>query len=147
MPFIVHWPAEIQEVGTRDALLSHIDFLAVMASVVGVGKGKALSPDGQPGQEATWFGAEGAGRDFAIGMAQNHTLTIRTPKWKFIEPKGGATMIPWGPKIETGYSTSPQLFQRVNGEYDETVNKAVEYKSVCDSISTELERIRGNSER
>ena len=145
VPFIVHWPAEIQEAGTRDALLSQIDFLDVMASVVGVGKGKALSPDGQPGQKATWFGAEGDGRDYAIGMAQNHTLTIRTPKWKFIEPKGGATMIPWGPKIETGYSTSPQLFQRVNGEYDETVNKATEYKSACDSISMELERIRLSS--
>ena len=145
VPFIVHWPAAIQETGTRDALLSQIDFLDVMASLVGVGKGKALSPDGQPEQEATWFGAEGEGRSYAIGMAQNHTLTLRTPQWKFIEPKGGATMIPWGPKIETGYSTSPQLFQRVNGEYDETTNKASQYPSITDSIATELERIRLSS--
>lgn len=147
VPFIVHWPAEIQEGGTRDALLSQIDFLDVMASLVGVGKGKALSPDGQPEQKATWFGAEGEGRSYAIGMAQNHTLTLRTPQWKFIEPKGGAAMIPWGPKIETGYSTSPQLFQRVNGEYDETTNKASQHPTITDSIATELERIRGNSER
>jgi arylsulfatase A-like enzyme len=142
VPFIVHWPAAIKEAGTRDALLSQIDFLDVMASIVGVGKGKALSPDGQPEQESIWFGGEGEGRSYAIGMAQNHTLTLRTPHWKFIEPKGGATMIPWGPKIETGYSTSPQLFQRVNGEYDETTNKATEYPSVNDSIATELEKIR-----
>ena len=142
VPFIVHWPATIHEAGTRDVLLSQIDFLDVMASLVGVGKGKPLSPDGQPEQEATWFGAEGEGRSYAIGMAQNHTLTLRTPHWKFIEPKGGATMIPWGPKIETGYSTSPQLFQRVNGEYDETENKATEHQSVTDSIANELERIR-----
>ena len=147
VPFIVHWPAAIQEAGTRDALLSQIDFLDVMASLVGVGKGKALSPDGQPEQKATWFGAEGDGRDYAIGMAQNHTLTIRTSQWKFIEPKGGAAMIPWGPKIETGYSTSPQLFQRVNGEYDKTTNKASQHPTITDSIATELERIRGNSER
>ena len=145
VPFIVHWPAEIQEAGTRDALLSQIDFLDVMASVVGVGKGKALSPDGQPEQEATWFGAEGDGRDYAIGMAQNHTLTLRTPTWKYIEPKGGAAMIPWGPKIETGYSTSSQIFKSVNGEYDETSNKANEYPSVVENLKVELEHIRNST--
>lgn len=142
VPFIVHWPALIQEAAVKDALVSQIDFLDVMASVVGVGDGKPLSPDGQPEQVATWFGAEDEGRSYAIGMAQNHTLTLRTPEWKYIEPKGGAAMIPWGPKIETGYSTSPQIFRHVDGEYDETVNKASEYPQVADSLRDELERVR-----
>jgi len=142
VPFIVHWPALIGEAAVKDALVSQIDFLDVMANVVGVGDGKALSPDGQPEQVAAWLGDEDEGRSYAIGMAQNHTLTLRTPEWKYIEPKGGAAMIPWGPKIETGYSTSPQIFRRVDGEYDETANKAVEYPQVVDSLRDELERVR-----
>ena len=76
------------------------------------------------------------------GMAQNHTLTLRTATWEYIEPKGGAAMIPWGPQIETGYSTSPQIFQRVNGEYDEANNKASSHPTIVDSLRNELEKIR-----
>ena len=142
VPFIVHWPAHITEPAVKDALISQIDFLDVMANLTGVGGGESLSPDGQADQTDTWLGKDDKGRNYAIGMAQNHTLTLRTSTWKYIEPKGGATMIPWGPKIETGYSTSPQIFQRINGEYDETCNKAAAYPAVADSLRHELEKVR-----
>ena len=122
--------------------MSQIDFLDVMASLTGVGHGESLSPDGQACQADTWLGKNDNGRPYTIGMAQNHTLTLRTSAWKYIEPKGGAAMIPWGPKIETGYSTSPQLFHRVHGEYDETINKATAHPAVADSLRNELEKIR-----
>lgn len=142
VPFIVHWPAHITEPAVKDALVSQIDFLDVMANLTGVGGGESLSPDGQAEQTDTWLGKDDKGRPYAIGMAQNHTLTLRTSTWKYIEPKGGAAMIPWGPKIETGYSTSPQIFQRINGEYDETCNKAAAYPTVADSLRHELEKVR-----
>ena len=142
VPFIVHWPAHITKPGVKDALVSQIDFLDVMASLTGVGNGHSLSPDGQAEQADTWLGKNDNGRPYAIGMAQNHTLTLHTATWKYIEPKGGAAMIPWGPKIETGYSTAPQIFQRVNGEYDETNNKAAAYPAVADSLRHELEKVR-----
>ena len=145
VPFIVHWPAEIKESAVKSELVSQIDFLDVMACVVGVERGESLSPDGHPDQVTTWLGQEGKGRPYAIGMAQNHTLTLRTPVWKYIEPKGGAAMIPWGPKIETGYSTSSQIFKSVDGEYDETRNKAGEYPSVVENLGEELEHIRNST--
>ncbi len=145
VPFIVHWPAEIKESAVKSELVSQIDFLDVMACVVGVERGESLSPDGHPDQVTTWLGQEGKGRPYAIGMAQNHTLTLRTPVWKYIEPKGGAAMIPWGPKIETGYSTSSQIFKSVDGEYDETRNKAGEYPSVVENLGEELEYIRNST--
>ena len=127
----------------KGELVSQIDFLDVMAGVTGVAGGESLSPDGQPSQMATWLGREEAQpRPYAIGMAQNHTLTLRTPVWKYIEPKGGAAMIPWGPKIETGYSTSPQLFEHVDGEYDENSNRASEHPEVVGGLSELLETIR-----
>ena len=146
VPFIVHWPAMIKESAVKGDLVSQIDFLDVMAGVAGVAGGEALSPDGQPSQMATWLGGEEAQpRPYAIGMAQNHTLTLRTPVWKYIEPKGGAAMIPWGPKIETGYSTSPQIFEFVDGEYNETLNKASDYPMVVNTLRDELEHIRNRT--
>ena len=142
VPFIVHWPAVIKEQAVSNALVSQIDFLDVMASVAGVGNGEAISTDGFPGEAATWFGADDNGRPYAMGMAQNHTLTLCTSGWKFIEPKGGAAMIPWGPKIETGYSTNPQIFKYINGEYDETQNMATANPDIVENLTSQLEKIR-----
>lgn len=147
VPFIVHWPAVIKEQVVSEALVSQIDFLDVMARIAGVGNGKARSTDGMPAEVATWFGDSEKGRPFAIGMAQNHTLTLRTADWKIIEPKGGPAMIPWGPKIETGYSTAPQLFGQVNGAFDETKNVASDNADVVAYMLRQLELIRnGNYE-
>ena len=143
VPFIVHWPAIIKEQAVKNSLVSQIDFLDVMANIAGVGNGESLSTDGFPGEAATWFGNDEQGRPYVIGMAQNHTLTLCTAGWKFIEPKGGATMIPWGPKIETGYSTNPQIFKHVNGEFDENQNMASSNANVVKNLSTQLEKIHG----
>ena len=142
VPFIVHWPAMIKEQAVKNSLVSQIDFLDVMASIAGVGGGKSLSTDGFAGEAATWFGNDDKGRPFTIGMAQNHTLTLRTAGWKFIEPKGGPTMIQWGPKIETGYSTNPQIFKHINGEFDENQNLASSNATIVENLSTQLEKIR-----
>ncbi len=145
VPFIVHWPAVIKEQAVKNSLVSQIDFLDVMATITGVGNGESLSTDGNACEAATWLGKEKNGRPYAMGMAQNHTLTLRTAEWKYIEPKGGAAMIPWGPKIETGYSTNPQIFKYTNGEYDEQNNKATEYPNVVNNLRNEMEKIRNNS--
>lgn len=142
VPFIIHWPAVIKEQAVSEALVSQIDFLDVMASIAGIGNGEARSTDGMPNEVKTWFGYDSQGRPFAIGMAQNHTLTLRTAEWKIIEPKGGSTIIPWGPKIETGYSTTPQLFKQVNGAFDETHNVAPEHPTLVERLSTLMEHIR-----
>lgn len=142
VPFIVHWPAVVKEQATSNSLVSQIDFLDIMASIAGVGNGEQLSTDGIPGEAATWFGNKEDGRPFAMGMAQNHTLTLCTPSWKFIEPKGGPTMIQWGPKIETGYSTTPQLFEHTNGEFNENSNRAPDNATVAGNLASELEKIR-----
>ena len=142
VPFIVHWPAMIKEQVVKNSLVSQIDFLDVMAGIAGVGNGESLSTDGFPGEAATWFGDDEQGRPYAIGMAQNHTLTLCTAGWKFVEPKGGPTMIQWGPKIETGYSTNPQIFKHVNGEFDENRNMASNNAPVVENLTTQLEKIR-----
>ena len=51
-------------------------------------------------------------------------------------------MIQWGPKIETGYSTDPQIFKHVNGEFNENQNMASSNAAVVENLTTQLEKIR-----
>lgn len=142
VPFIVHWPAMIKTPAVKDGLVSQIDFLDVMAGITGVCGGQRLSPDGAPVEKNTWLGADDGGRPFAVEMAANHILSLIMFGWKYIEPKGGPAMVPWGPKIETGYSQKPQLFKTVNGEIDENNNVAAEYPTIVNGLEMELENIR-----
>ena len=142
VPFIVHWPSMIKDSAVKDGLVSQIDFLDVMASITGVSGGLRLSPDGAPIEKNTWLGADDGGRPFAVEMAANHTLSLIMFGWKYVDPKGGPAMVPWGPKIETGYSTDPQLYKTVDGELDENNNVAAENPTMVNGLKEELERIR-----
>ena len=144
VPFIVHWPARIKSALVSDALVSQIDFMNVMAGIIGAPIVDSISPDGLCGQEKAWVGETLQGRPFVVGMASNHTLSLVTDEWKYIEPKGGPLMVPWGPKIETGYSKVPQLFKRVNGEFNESVNVAAENSPIVEAAGLMLESVRNN---
>ena len=91
---------------------------------------------------AAWMGEDEKGRAYTIGMAANHTLSLCTYDWKYIEPKGGPKMVPWGPKIETGYSTEPQLFKKVDGDYNESENVANENPDVLGLLRILLNEVR-----
>ena len=142
VPFIVHWPARIKTPAVNARLVSQIDFLDVMASIVGVGGTAPLSPDGSPSEASTWLGEKEGGRPFAVGMASNRTLSLIMFGWKYIEPKGGPAMVPWGPKIETGYSAKPQLYKMVDGDFDENDNLADENPVIVSAWQAVLDEIR-----
>lgn len=144
VPFIVHCPGIIEKPAVKDGLVSQIDFLDVMADIVGVGGGMQLSPDGYPEQVAVWLGTNDEGRPFTVGMASNHTLSLCMSGWKYIEPKAGPAIVPWGTNIETGYSVAPQLYKFVGGEVDELHNLADENPAMVNGLSDELEKIRNN---
>ncbi len=144
VPFIVHWPARIKKAGVRNGLVSQIDFLEVMAEVAGLSAASSLSADGNSSQVNVWLGNENETRPFAVGMASNHTLSLILDDWKYIEPKGGPAIVPWGTGIETGYSTEPQLYKKVAGEFDEAKNLASEEPAVLKAMQGMLENIRNN---
>lgn len=145
VPFIVHWPVRIKEPGVNNGVVSQIDFLGVMAKIVGLSETNSVIADGYCGEEAVWLGDVFANRAFALGMASNHTLSLIKDGWKYIEPKGGPAMVPWGVRIETGYSFEPQLYRMVDGEFDETRNCASEEPDVLKCMQETLELVRKNS--
>ena len=144
VPFIVHWPDRIKEAGVKEGLVSQIDFLGVMAKVTGLTEPDSVAVDGYCGEDVVWLGDVPANRPFAVGMASNHTLSLIGREWKYIEPKGGPVMVSWGPRIETGYSVEPQLYRKVDGEFDETRNCASEEPEVLRSMQETLEVVRKN---
>lgn len=117
VPFIVSWPAVLPCGGECGSLVSQVDFLPTMAALVGVEAPADSLIDGADCL-AAWLGDENSSREYVITQASNHTLTLRTAMWKYIEPKGGPAMVPWGPQIETGYSLDPQLYDMRGFEYN-----------------------------
>lgn len=109
VPFIVSWPGHVPQGKTNPALVALTDGVASMASLLG-----ASVPSGQASDSrnylSTWLGRKQQSCPYVVCMAANRSLTLRTTRWKYISASNGGPMITWGPKIETGYRTTPQLY-------------------------------------
>ena len=113
IPAIVRWPKGAASSQVSNALVSQIDWFASLASLVGAGLPKGAAPDSFNYLD-TWLGKNQSDRSWVIEQASNHTLSVRTKDWKYIEPNDGPAMITWGPKIETGNLSTPQLYHVVD---------------------------------
>lgn len=109
VPVIVRWPKIIRQPEVSDALISQIDWAASLASLVGARLPKGSVPDSQ-NRMNTLLGKDKTDRPWVIEQASNHALSVRTKNWKYIEPSSGVPFMYWGPKIETGYLETPQLY-------------------------------------
>ena len=117
VPFIAYWPRMIKDADCSDALGSLIDVPATLATLVGAKVPEGAASDSQD-HLSTWLGLDHTPRPYAVSMASNRSLTLRTQNWKYITPSDGGPMVSWGPKIETGYSQQPQLYDLRNTEFE-----------------------------
>lgn len=111
VPFIVHWPAGIKKAQVKNGLVSQVDFIKVMADFVNVELPVDVAKDANGSSKDYWLSNGGEARSFVAQLASNHAISVRSKGWKYIEPKAGSEMVPWGPKIETGASLQPQLYR------------------------------------
>ena len=95
---------------TSDLLVSQVDWLASLASRPELRCLRIPHRIVTTIWEVGWV-KEKTDRPWVIEQASNHTLSVRTKDWKYIEPNDGPKMIQWGPKIETGNSKEPQLYK------------------------------------
>ncbi len=142
VPFIVSWPAgKVPQGKTSRALVSQIDAMRSLAAVVGEQLSDSLGRDSRD-EHLTWLGKSSKSRDYVLSMAYNRSVSIRTPQWKYIVPMQGAPMVPWGPRIETGFSPSAQLYN-MRGQQGETNNVAERHpktvKYLQELLNKELE--------
>lgn len=123
-------------------LISQIDWLASLASLVDARIPKGSAPDSY-NRLANLLGQDKTDRPWVIEQASNHTLSVRTKDWKFIEGADGPKMIPWGPKIETGYLGIPQLYDMKQA--GEKVNLATEHPEKVFELQQILRKVRNKS--
>ena len=88
----------------------------------------------------------GGGRQVVIEQAANKTLSLRTIDWKYIDPHDGPKMIPWGPKIETGNHSTPQLYN-MQADAGEQKNLAEEHPEKVFEFQTLLRKIRNQTDK
>ena len=139
IPFIVRWPGMVQP-SVSSSLISQLDMVASLASLTGTALPEGAAPDSYD-QLNTWLGRTAKGRDFVVEEASNRTLSVVSGKWKYIEPHAGPAMITWGPKIETGNSKDPQLYDLV-ADKNEQNNLAEKYPDKVKELQALLADVR-----
>ena len=124
VPAIVRWRSGGIAAGTTsDALFSHIDLLASFASLINARIPRDAAPDSE-NHIATLLGNDTDGRPYLVEMSANHTLAVRTKRWKYIEPNDGSATLSWpatldGKPVETGNNPQPQLYDMLNDVREE----------------------------
>ncbi len=142
IPAIVRWSKGIQGGKTSDVLMSQIDWMTSLGSLIQARLPKGSAPDGQD-RLGNLIGTDHTDRPWIVSLAANHTLSIRTKDWKYIEPNDGPKMITWGPKIETGNHPTPQLYEMK--KVTEQENVAAQYPEKVFEMQTLLRKIRMNT--
>ena len=134
VPFIVYWPGKVQP-GTSSALVSQVDFLASLSSLVGQptthsSDSKDLLP--------TLLGQQETGREYLV--QQSKTLSLRHNRWKYIAP-GKGPKVNKQTNIELGLDSKPQLYN-LAFDLGETTNVIDQYPEVAKQMAAKLEEIK-----
>lgn len=142
VPAIVHWSKGIKGGKESDVLMSQIDWMASLATLIGARLPKGSAPDSY-NRLGNLLGTDDTDRPWVIEQAANHTLSVRTAKWKYIEANDGPKMT-WASNIETGYNPVPQLYD-METDIQERDNVAASYPEVLFGLETILRKVRAQT--
>ncbi|MCI9043253.1 MAG: arylsulfatase [Muribaculaceae bacterium] len=138
VPAIVRWPGHVPAGKENNTLMSHIDWMASLGSLIGARLPQGAAPDSRD-RIGNLLGTDLTDTPWIVEQSNN--LSIRTPRWKYIEAFDGSPMITWGPKIETGYAPQPQLYD-MSKSLGETENVALENPAVVYDLQNIARRVR-----
>ena len=136
VPFILSYPREV-ETGESDALLSHVDFYASFAALLG----QTLPDDAAPDSFnvlAALLGRSGQGRESLVLEGSGRNTVFRHGDWTFIPPKDGPRLHYSG--IELGNSPEAQLYD-LSLDIGQIRNVADEKEDLVAELSTSLEKV------
>lgn len=140
VPFIVCWGREIKGGQVSDALVSQIDVLQSLSTLIHARLPNGSAPDSRNYLSA-YLGKDDAGRPYVLEQNNIRVLSVRSKQWKYIEPSNGSKMISWGPKIETGNSQQPQLYDMSSSLFEQE-NVAEKHPKVVFEMQNILRRER-----
>ena len=116
IPFIVSWPGHVPEGKVTDALYSHIDNIASLASLVGGTITANGAPDSRNRLDVL-MGLNDDGAPYAAMMSNNRCVQLQIGDWRYIEPSSGTALMT-EVNIETGYLGVPQLYDLSVSKYE-----------------------------
>lgn len=135
VPFIVSWPSNIKP-GTSEAIVSQVDLMASMASLLGVDN---QAPDSENILDALTGKSEN-GREYVVTEGTNGKVALRKNNWVYIPPYKGAAISTWV-NIELGNSSEKQLYNISEDPYQQT-NLAEDFPEIVEEMKNYLENIR-----
>ena len=142
VPVSVHWPREIRMPQVSEVIVSQIDWLASLASLVGAKIPSGSAPDSYD-RMGNLLGTDDTDRPWVIEHAANNTLSVRTPDWKYIEPNDDPRTIQKTTNTELGNSSEPQLYDMtVEGERE---NVATRYPAKVFELQSILRQVRNRT--
>ncbi len=118
IPMIIRWPNAKGKGTTSNALISQVDFLKSFSTLLSVEVEEGEAMDSQ-NMLSVLTGKNQNGRYSLIHESYEGPLAYLENGWKYIQPHDGPNMVPWGPKIETGFKLEPQLFHLTEDPYEQ----------------------------
>jgi arylsulfatase A-like enzyme len=136
VPFIVRWPARVSP-GVSHALVSQVDLIASLGTLIGQGLGNNDAPDSFDVLPAL-LGQSQQGREHIVEHAGG--LALRLAQWKYIEPRQGPKRSATT-NIELGNDSEPQLYD-LSKDPGETRNLATQHPERVKNMEALLQKIR-----
>lgn len=138
VPFILSWPGTV-EVGESHALVSHVDFHASFAEMVGQTLNSVEAPDSEDVLDALLGKAESGRTELAL-EGRSKTTLLRHKQWTFIPPHEGPA-INKSTNTELGISPQTQLYD-LSQDIGQIRNVAAENPELVERFSARLTAIR-----
>jgi arylsulfatase A-like enzyme len=140
IPLIIRWPNGKGKGTVSNALVSQVDFLASFSALTGLEKVKEDVIDSQNRLDV-FLGDNKIGRTAIVQESFMGPVSYLEGEWKYIEPLDGPKLVPWGPIIETGFQTEPQLYHLKN-DPNEQRNLALKYPKKVKDLREKLLNIK-----
>ncbi|MBN1900267.1 arylsulfatase [Candidatus Sumerlaeota bacterium] len=140
VPFLLRWTGVVKP-GETSALVSHIDFFASFASLLGVPLAPEACPDSVNVLPAL-LGQSGDGRTELATEGSQGKIILHRGDWVFIPPYPGPSFLK-RVHIETGNSSEPQLYH-LQGDIGQIRNLALEQPDLVKEMSSRLQEILGS---
>lgn len=121
-------------------MFSQVDFLASLGRLAGADIAPNEVIDSQDRLDVL-LGNDNIGRNSLVQESFMGPLSLIEGEWKYIEPLDGPKMVPWGPKIDTGFRMHPQLYNLKN-DPDEQENLAAKFPERIEELSEKLTTLK-----
>ncbi len=138
VPCIIKWSGVI-EPGESDALMSQMDWLSSLATLVDVELPEGVAPDSE-NHLGAWVDASRQGRDYLVEHNVNNNLGITDGEWKYIPSCKGPAMSKQT-NTELGNNKQAQLYN-LRSDIGEKNNIAEQNPEVVARMDAKLKEIK-----